>query len=111
MVIYEGAINYSTEVQMIYRIYRSGQTQPVYVSKLFLRNSVQGYLHRKKSEKMLGEILEWSTGNAAETLMQKMLLEDGADDDELDLEDASVLARPAQLIIQKMQGAQGDLSS
>lgn len=99
-VIWEGAINFSTEEQTIWSARHGSST---YAARLG-----QDHLYRKKSQKMFGEIVEWSTGDMATKIMEQLLRDAGYPDAHNDLDDNATLANASKLMHQRLQGLDED---
>ena len=108
MVIIEPSLNFNTVLQMIARLYRTGQQHVVRVFLLFLKDSIESYLWGKFQEKMSAEIVEWTTGEEAERDLRELLLAAGWEaGEELSSED---LQKGSALVVHRMFGADEDLA-
>ena len=112
MVLYEQAININSEPQAICYVFRVGQKHSVFVIRLISKNAIYGHRNFKQGEKMLSEVVGWSSGAIVERLMTNLLVKAGVRPDAIDFENPEILRRASWAVIGQLCGSdEEDVSS
>lgn len=112
MVLYEQAVNINSELQAICRVFRVGQKHGVFITRLISKNAIDGHRNFKQGEKMLSEVVGWSSGAIAERLMTNLLVKAGVRPDAIDFENPEILRQASWAVIGQLRGSdEEDISS